>query len=57
MFINNTWITNPGLFDSPVKSLIGILPSRKPTDINFVMQTLTSSNLKKASMDEETKTN
>ena len=57
MFVNNTWVTNPGLFDGSLKSLIGILPGRKLNDFDFVMKTLTISNLKKTSMDEEYKTN
>jgi hypothetical protein len=57
MLVNNTWVINPGLFDGTVKSLIGILPGRKPNDIDYVMKTLTTSNLKKTSMDEDYKTN
>jgi hypothetical protein len=57
MLVNNTWVINPGLFDGTVKSLIGILPGRKPNDIDYVMKTLTTSNLKKTSMDEGYKTN
>ena len=57
MLINNTWVINPGLFDGVVKSLMGVLPGRKPHDIDYVMQTLMSSNLKKTSMNERFKTN
>jgi hypothetical protein len=52
MLINNTWVINPGLFDGVVKSLMGVLQGRKPHDIDYVMQTLMSSNLKKTSMNE-----
>ncbi len=50
VLINNTWVTNPGLSDDVVKSLIGVLAGRKPHDTDYVMQTLMSSNLKKTSM-------